>query len=82
MKCPSPKQRPEITLAGSVNSDIENGKFKADAPQAQLYDLENDVNQTKNVYNENPEVVKEMDKILKSYRSKIVKSAPRKKKKK
>ena len=73
---------PAITLAGSVNSDIENGKFKADAPQAQLYDLENDVNQTKNVYNENPEVVQEMEKILKSYRSKMVKSVPRKKKKK
>ena len=27
-------------FAGSVNSDIENGRFKKDAPPAQLYDLE------------------------------------------
>ena len=32
-----------IILTKHVNSDIENGKLKADAPPAQLYDLEKDV---------------------------------------
>jgi len=40
---------------------------KKDAPPAQLYDLENDVNQTKNLYREYPEVVKEMQALLNSY---------------
>ena len=55
------------TLVNTPNSDIENGKIKKDAPPAQLYDLEADVNQTKNLYNEYPEVVKEMSKLLATY---------------
>jgi arylsulfatase A-like enzyme len=31
---------PAAAFAGSVNSDIENGKIKKDAPPSQLYDLE------------------------------------------
>ena len=71
-------------FAGSVNSDIENGKIKSDAPPAQLYDLDVDVNQTRNLYNEHPEVVKEMSALLASYappsqlpRPKVGKSAPK-----
>ncbi|MCM8532626.1 MAG: arylsulfatase [Lentisphaeraceae bacterium] len=71
-----------ITLAKSINSDIENGKYKKDAAPAQLYDLENDLNQTTNVYNQYPEVVKEMAKALKEYSSKIKKGTPKKRKKK
>ncbi|MEM7599918.1 MAG: sulfatase-like hydrolase/transferase [Verrucomicrobiota bacterium] len=56
-----------IQLVGSINSDIEDGKFKADAPPAQLYDLENDPKQTRNLFRENPEVVEELSARLKSY---------------
>ena len=50
-----------------VNSDIENGKIKEDALPAQLYDLEADVNQTKNLYNQYPEVVQELEALLETY---------------
>ena len=56
-----------IAFAGSVNSDIEGGEYKADAPDAQLYDLEKDVNQTTNVIREHPEIAKEMAAALKTY---------------
>ncbi|WP_430937090.1 sulfatase family protein, partial [Saccharicrinis sp. 156] len=56
-----------ITFAGEVNSDIENGKIKEDAPPAQLYNLEKDPSQTTNLYHEFPEKVKEMKELLKSY---------------
>ena len=61
-----------ITYAGYTNSDIENGKIKQDAPPAQLYDLENDVQQTRNLFRERPEVVKELKTLLKSYQSGVV----------
>lgn len=51
-------------LTYEKNSDIENGKIKPDAPPAQLYDLENDPYQTKDVYYEHPEVVKELKELL------------------
>lgn len=51
-------------LTGQVNSDVENGKIKADAPPAQLYDLEADLTQKKNVYNEHPEVVAQLKALL------------------
>ncbi|WP_372808812.1 arylsulfatase [Pontiella sp.] len=53
-----------VSFVGNQNSDIENGKIKKDAPPAQLYDLSTDVNQTKNLYNEYPEVVQEMKALL------------------
>jgi arylsulfatase A-like enzyme len=56
-----------VTFTNHPNSDIVDGKIKSDAPPAQLYDLEKDVNQTTNLYNQYPEVVKEMDAILKTY---------------
>jgi arylsulfatase A-like enzyme len=58
---------PAITSAGYTNSDIEKGRIKADAPPAQLYDLENDLQQTTNLYNDYPEVVEEMEALLKTY---------------
>ena len=61
---------PAATFVGSVNSDIENGKIKKGAPPAQLYDLESDRAQTKNVYGENPEIVKQMQTLLSTYRPK------------
>jgi len=56
-----------ISYAGYKNSDIENGKIKPGAPPAQLYDLENDLKQTRNLYRKHPEVVKELKALLESY---------------
>lgn len=58
-----------VSFVGSENSDIENGKIKKGAPPAQLYDLEADLSQTTNLYNEYPEVVQEMQSLLTSYKS-------------
>lgn len=60
-------------LLGSKNSDIENGKIKADAPPAQLYDLEADPNQTQNLYNKYPDVVAMMDGRLSELKDNISK---------
>ena len=56
-----------ITFVGRENSDIENGNIKESAPAAQLYDLEKDPAQTTNLYNEYPEVVAQMEQLLKTY---------------
>lgn len=63
-------------LVNTPNSDIADGKIKPGAPPAQLYDLEADVNQTKNLYHEYPEVVQQMDALLKTYRQKNNSGAP------
>ena len=55
-------------LTHQVNSDIANAKLKKDAPPAQLYDLERDRSQTKNLVREHPEVVQRLKKLLKQYR--------------
>ena len=60
-------------LVGTPNSDIENGKIKEDAPPAQLYDLEADVNQKQNLYNKHPEVVAELAAELKKLRPQAAK---------
>ena len=54
-------------FVGSKNSEFENGQYKKDAPPAQLYDLEADVNETRNRHNEHPGVVKELSALLASY---------------
>ena len=59
---------PAATFVGSVNSDIEGGKIRKNAPMAQLYDLEADVNETKNVIREHPDVVKELRTLLSNYK--------------
>lgn len=58
------------SFVGSVNSDIVDGKIRKNAPPAQLYDLEADVNQTQNVHNKHPDVVKEMSSLLAGYKPK------------
>ena len=58
------------TLVNTPNSDIENGKLKKGIAPGQLYDLEADMNQTKNLYNDFPEVVQEMKKRLAEYKTK------------
>ena len=66
------------SYVGSVNSDIEDGKIKKDAPPAQLYDLRSDVNQTKNVHDDHPDVVAELTSLLKTYAPLPTKQQPRK----
>jgi arylsulfatase A len=56
-----------ITFTQRTNSDIENGKIKANAPRAQLYDLESDLAQTENLYSEFPDIAQEMEALLRSY---------------
>jgi len=51
-------------LTGQVNSDIENGRIKEDAPPAQLYDLESDLTQKRNLFDQHPEIVMEMQALL------------------
>jgi arylsulfatase A-like enzyme len=58
-----------LSFVGKVNSDIENGKIKVDAPPAQLYNLKTDLYQTKNLFYLYPEKVKEMKALLKSYQA-------------
>ena len=60
-----------LKLTGYVNSDVEEGRIRKDAPPAQLYNLSNDLSQTTNVYNENPEIVKDLQGLLKTYRDKV-----------
>lgn len=47
-----------------INSDIENGKIKENAPDGQLYNLEIDPYQTKNVYSSYPLIVSEMEEAI------------------
>lgn len=56
-------------LTKQVNSDINNGKLKRDAPPAQLYDLEVDPSQTTNLYASHPKIVKTMSDLLKACRT-------------
>lgn len=62
-----------VSFTGHQNSDVADGKIKPDAPPAQLYDMVTDVNQTKNLYREYPEVVQEMQAKLQAYRGKTAK---------
>ena len=53
-----------ITFSGRQNSDIRDGKIRAGAPSAQLYNLKDDIEQTTNLYNSHPEIVERMAKEL------------------
>jgi arylsulfatase A-like enzyme len=63
------------SFTGHPNSDIVNGKIREEASPAQLYDLEADVNQTQNLYNDYPEVVKEMRERLQDFRASVKEDA-------
>lgn len=61
---------PAVTaLVGTPNSDIVDGKLKKNAPPAQLYDLEADVNQTQNLYHQQPNIVEKMKALLAEYKA-------------
>jgi len=53
-----------VKITGKTNSDIKNGKLLPNAPKAQLYNLADDLAQTKNVIKDHPEVVKELSAII------------------
>ena len=55
---------PAIHFAGQVNSDLEDGEIKADAPKEQLYNLRSDPRQATNVILENPTIAQTMRKRL------------------
>jgi hypothetical protein len=65
-----------LPFAGRTHSDFVKGKIRRGAPPAQLYDLETDPRQEKNVYADHPEVVKELDSLLQSYRDEIPAGEP------
>jgi arylsulfatase A-like enzyme len=48
------------TFTGRENNDISRGRIKKMAAPAQLYDLEADLKQTRNLYYEYPQVVEQM----------------------
>ena len=58
-------------LTQLVNSDVKDGKVKADAPPAQLYDLKTDPYQATNVYSDRPEVVADLSSVLEKWRKAI-----------
>jgi arylsulfatase A len=58
-------------LTGQTHSDVQDAKIRADAPAAQLYDLEQDPYQTSNVHAEYPEVVSDLAATLESWRQEI-----------
>lgn len=57
-----------LKFAGEVNSDVEDGKFKKDAPTQQLYNLKTDFRQRINVIRERPDVARAMREQLQKIR--------------
>ena len=54
-----------------ANDSIENGRWKKDAPSVQLYDLENDLSQSKNVAKQYPELIKEFQGKIDAHKAQI-----------
>ena len=65
-----------LLFAGRTNSDIENGRYRSDAPPAQLYNLESDLYQSTNVYESHPEVVEKLHTLLVNYIKEIPQEKP------
>ena len=53
-----------VALVGGENSDIKDGMFIPGAPKHQLYNMEEDPNQTQNLVTEHPEVAAKMQQEL------------------
>ena len=60
-----------MAYVGRKNSDVQAGVYKSDPSKPQLYNLETDPYQTSNVFTRHPEVAKELDSLLQSYRAEI-----------
>ncbi|MEQ9412019.1 MAG: sulfatase-like hydrolase/transferase [Fuerstiella sp.] len=58
-------------LTEFVNSDVVDGKIRSDAPPAQLYDLEADPYQARNIHDVHAQVVAELAAELKAWRAEI-----------
>jgi len=65
-----------VKYTGKENSDVVNGEYRKNAPFEQLYNLENDLIQSKNLVKEHPEIVKELSKQIKQEYTKIPKTKP------
>jgi arylsulfatase A-like enzyme len=61
---------PALKFAGQVNSDIEDGKIKPDAPREQLYNLDKDLHQGRNIIREEPVLAEEMKEMLRQLKMK------------
>lgn len=53
-----------LHFTGQQNSDIKGGKISDKAPPAQLYNLKEDFSQRCNLYEEQPQIIKEMEEEL------------------
>ncbi len=53
-----------LKFANELNSDVEDGKIKADAPKAQLYNLKKDLSESRNVIRENAKIAEKMKATL------------------
>jgi hypothetical protein len=60
---------PAIHFANEVNSDLENGKVKPNAPKEQLYNLRSDPYEATNVIRDNPVVAQTMREHLSAIRA-------------
>ena len=56
-------------FTGHINSDIEAGNIKADAPEAQLYNLAKDPYQKQNVIRSHPNIAEQMKAEMQSIRA-------------
>lgn len=65
-----------LPFAGRTNSDFVDGTLRKSAPPAQLYDLHDDPQQTKNLYGQEPTKVKQLSKLLDDYRKQIPRGKP------
>jgi len=65
-----------LPFTGQRNSDVANGRIRADAPPAQLYNLERDPGQANNVFAQHSEIVAELSEIVSRYRQAIPPGKP------
>jgi len=68
-----------LKFAGEVNSDIEDGRLKPDAPPEQLYDLASDPSQTRNVIRQHPEIAMRLKARLAELQSQARSTRPKSK---
>jgi arylsulfatase A len=65
-----------LKFTGEVNRDVEDGRLKPDAPNEQLYDLQTDPAQSRNVVREHPEIAARLRALLKECQT-SARTAPR-----
>lgn len=65
-----------LPFTGRENSDVANGRVRAEAPGAQLYHLGRDPYQTTNLIAREPAVAAELQELLRSYRTHIPNGPP------